>query len=125
MPAGSTSSAKRALAPSAMSTPPTSPSIPIKRVRLTYSSTNEALKDLNKAKEEASLSHIIEKGISPQLVEVSPKGKGRYKLQWNGKNRTFMAIGTVSAHDVMVKKEVNPSFHLKELTLSPGGHIHR
>ena len=84
-----------------------SPNTAIKRVRLTYSSTNEALKDLNKEKEEASLSHIIEQGIRPELVEVAPKGKGRYKLRWKGKDRSFMLVGTVSAHDVMVKKEVS------------------
>ena len=45
-------------------------------------------------------------GINPDLVEVAPKGKGRYKLQWGGKSRSFMIIGAVSAHDLMIKKEV-------------------
>jgi hypothetical protein len=61
MPVASTLSSKRAVSPSALSTPPTSPNA-AKRIR---GSTNEALKDLNMAKEEASLSHLIAEGISP------------------------------------------------------------
>ena len=83
---------------------------PIKRVRLTYSSTNEALRELNTAKEEASLAYIISSGVNPELIEVAPKGKGRYKVQWGGRTKSFMIIGTVSAHDVMIKKEVDVPF---------------
>lgn len=95
---------KRALAPA---TPPTSPSSAVKRVRLTYTSTNEALQELNAAREEASLSHMINSGTTPELIEVAPKGRGRYKVQWGGKMKSFMIIGMVSAHDMMIKKEVS------------------
>jgi hypothetical protein len=98
---------KRALAPTAPSTPPTSPSTTVKRVRLTYTSTNEALQELNAAREEASLARMTDGGTMPELVEAAPKGKGRYKVQWGGKTKSFMMTGTVSAHDVMIKKEVN------------------
>jgi hypothetical protein len=64
-----------------------------------------ALKDLNKEKEEASLSRIIQTGISPELIELPPRGKGQYKLQWEGKDKEFMLVGTVSDHDIMVKKD--------------------
>lgn len=97
---------KRALAPSAPTTPPASPFNSVKRIRLIYNSTNDALRELNAAKEEASLGHAMASGINPDLVEVAPKGKGRYKLQWGGKSRSFMIIGAVSAHDLMIKKEV-------------------
>ena len=59
MPIPATLSSKRAVGPS---TPPTSPTNAAKRPRLTYNSTNEALKALNGAKEEASLSHLIVQG---------------------------------------------------------------
>jgi hypothetical protein len=98
---------KRTLAPTAPSTPPTSPPTAVKRVRLTYTSTNEALQELNAAREEASLVHITDSGTMPELVEAAPKGKGRYKVPWGGKTKSFMMIGMVSAHDVMIKKEVN------------------
>lgn len=100
-----TTGSKRALAPSALATPSTSPLSVVKRVRLTYTSTNEALVELNAAKEEASLVYISNSGINPELIETTPKGKGRYKVQWGGKPKSFLMIGTVSAHDV-VKKEV-------------------
>lgn len=106
-----TTGTKRALAPMAPSTPPASPLNPLKKARLTYTSTNEALKELNAAREEASLAHLSNLGLTPQLVEVAPKGKGRYKLQWGGKARSFMMIGAVSAHDVMIKKEVSHSLN--------------
>ena len=117
---------KRALAPVTPTTPPTSPHTPVtKRIRLVYNSTNDALRELNAAKEEASLAHVMASGINPDLVEVAPKGKGRYKLQWDGKNKTFMIIGMVSAHDVMIKKEVRclPLFLL--ITVPIGGYFHR
>jgi hypothetical protein len=98
---------KRTLAPAAPATPPTSPFNSVKRVRLTYTSTNEALQELNAARQEASLAHLSSSGVVPELVEATPKGKGRYKLQWGGKSKSFMMTGTVSAHDVMIKKEVS------------------
>jgi hypothetical protein len=101
MPVASTLSSKRSIASSALSTPPTSPNA-AKRIRLTYGSTNEALKDLNMAKEEASLSHLIAEGISPVVVNV---GKGRYKLQWDKRDRTFLAIGPLADHDCLIKKK--------------------
>lgn len=99
------SRSKRPLAPNTLSTPPTSPT-PIKKIRLTYTSTNEALKALNKEKEEATLSCALEQATSPELIEIPPRGKGWYKLQWGGKDKEFMLVGTVFDHDVMVKKEV-------------------
>jgi hypothetical protein len=68
-------------------------------MRLTYSSTTDALKDLSKAKEEANLSRII--GMDPAITEL---GGGRYKLQWKGMDSSFMLVGAVSAHDVMIIK---------------------
>jgi hypothetical protein len=76
-------------------------------MRLTYSSTTDALKDLSKAKEEASVSRII--GIDPEITELAG---GRYKLQWKGMDNSFMLVGAVSAHDVMIHKEVPPSSFL-------------
>ena len=98
---------KRTLASTAPSTPPTSPLNPLKKAKLTYTSTNEALEELNAAREDASLAHLSDLGLTPQLVEAQPKGKGRYKLQGNGKAKSFMMIGTVSAHGLMIKKEVS------------------
>jgi hypothetical protein len=80
---------------------------PLKKARLTYTSTNEALQELNAAREEASLAHLSDLGLTPQLVEAPPKGKGLYKLQWGNKAKSFMMIGTVSGHDLMIKKEVS------------------
>jgi hypothetical protein len=99
-----TKATKRTIAPA---TPPTSPFNSVKRVRLTYTSTNEALQELNAAKEEASLAHMTNSGTTPELIEATPKGRGRYKVQWGSKMKSFMMIGTVSAHDMMIKKEVN------------------
>lgn len=113
-----TTGSKRALAPSAPATPPTSPFSAVKRVRLTYTSTNEALVELNAAKEEASLAYISNSGIHPELVETAPKGKGRYKVQWGGKPKSFLMIGTVSAHDVVIKKEVCPHLYESYIDLS-------
>ena len=93
MTAGTVSN-KRALSPSTPSTPPTSPAI-VKRIRVTYSSTNKALKALNLEKEEASLSHTLAEDTVPQLIEIAPKGKGRYKLQWDGKDRSFLLVGSI------------------------------
>jgi hypothetical protein len=78
---------KRSLASSSLSTPLASPTGPVKRIKLTYNSTNDALKDINLGKEEASIANITATGMKPQLVETTPKGKGRYKLQWGGPNQ--------------------------------------
>src|SRR5271155_3553148 len=102
MPTPATLSSKRAVGPS---TPPTSPTTAAKRPRLTYSSTNEALKALNGAKEEASLSHLIVQGIGPTVVDI---GRGHYKLQWDKRDRTFLATGPLADHDCLIKKEVLP-----------------
>jgi hypothetical protein len=70
-------------------------------MRLTYSSATDALKDLSKAKEDASLARIIETGTDPKLTEL---GGGRGAL-----DRSFMLVGAVSAHGVMIQKEVPTS----------------
>ena len=92
-----TLSSKRAALPSALSTPPVSPTSPAKRIRLTYSSLNEAWKDLNKAKEEASLAHLIAQSRpgDPTVVD-----------KWAEKDRTFLAVGPLGDHDCLIKKEV-------------------
>lgn len=72
---------KRTLAPSAPATSPMSPFHAVKRVRLTYTSINEAVQELNAAKAETSLAYVTDSENNPELVEVALKGKGRYKVQ--------------------------------------------
>jgi len=97
---------KRALAPAptAPSTPPTSP-VTVKRIKIKYSTTDEALKEFNKEKETETLPHCYNNAPSdPTLIGIP---NNRYKLLVD-KRGTFIAVGTVVEHDVNIKKEVPP-----------------
>jgi|SRR5271155_5138005 hypothetical protein len=62
---------KRALAPAPTtpSTPPTSP-VTVKRIKIIYSTTDEALKDFNKERETETLPHCYNKKPSPKLIGI-------------------------------------------------------
>src|SRR5271170_3062348 len=63
---------KRALAPApaAPSTPPTSP-VTVKKIRIIYSTTDEALEHLNKERETETLPHWYDKVPYPTLIGMS------------------------------------------------------
>ena len=94
---------KCSFAPAELVTPLTSPTN-IKRIKITYSSTDEALKDLNNERQLETLAHWCKKEPVPQLIGVSGS-RGRYKVRL-GKKKSFVLIGIVADHDVNIKKEV-------------------
>ena len=98
---------KRALAPApaAPSTPPTSP-VTVKKIRIIYSTTDEALEHLNKERETETLPHWYDKVLDPTLIGMS-SSNNRYKLH-SAKKRTFILVGMVVDRDVNLKKDLSP-----------------
>jgi len=94
-----------ALAPAAPSTPPTNP-VTVKKIRIIYSTTDEALEHLNKERETETLPHWYDKVPDPTLIGMSSRNN-RYKLHF-AKKSTFILVGMVVDHDVNIKKEVSP-----------------
>jgi hypothetical protein len=93
---------KRTLPATELSTPPTSPTN-VKRIKVTFSSTDEALKEFNNECQLETFAHWWKKE-SPQLIG-SAGSRGRYNFRF-AKKQTFMIVGMVLDHDVNIKKEV-------------------
>ena len=104
---------KRALAPVAQLTPPTSP-VAAKKSRIAYSSTDEALEDFNKERETDTLAYWYHKQPSPTITGIVGQ-TGRFNVRFD-KRRSVIVVGMVIDHDVNIKKEVPPHDPLNSRT---------
>ena len=95
-------------APKTPTTPPTTP-VTVKRIKLMYSSTDQALEEFNKERESDTLAHWSKKEPIPQLIAVTG-GWGCYKV-YLGKKKSFILIDVVFDHDFNIKKEILLSIH--------------
>jgi hypothetical protein len=90
------------LPPADLATSPTN----VKRIKITFSSTEEALKEFNNERQLETLAYWCKKEPEPLLIGFSGS-RGRYKVRL-GKKKSFMLVGMVVDHDANIKKEVFP-----------------